>query len=65
MVQNLAREYHYTPEQIGELTLGEIAALLEDDKGKSTLSDADIDAHGAWWGKLAAEEKLNLAERGW
>jgi len=61
----LAREYHYTPEQIGELTLGEIAALLEDDKASTGMSDADIESHAAWWRELTPEQKLRMADRGW
>jgi len=61
----MAREFGFTPEQVGNFTLGEVAALMEDPEKGSTVSDAEIDAHGKWWAALSPEERLKNAERCW
>jgi hypothetical protein len=60
----MAREFGFTPEQVGNLTLGEVAALMEDPEGHSS-NESDIDEHGRWWASLTPEERLKNAQRSW
>lgn len=62
----MGREFGFTPEQVGNMTLGEIAALMEDPESvNGGQTDAELDAYMKWWGALTPAERLANAERWW
>jgi hypothetical protein len=63
--RNLCETYHLTPRQIDEMTLTEIALLMEDAQAmsKKTMSDAEMLEALAGWQAKTNLEKLREAKR--